>query len=290
MRLATLVICVFCSATLAAPAGKGKKPAPKPEPAPVEQSHLERARQMLQAFEFEAALTELEFAQAQKPTAADQLEIASLRASAWSALDVGDKAAQAFADCLTLKESYAVPSTASPKVRDFFAKGRALFESRQQVTLSADAPILSETGATNLDVRVKSGARRVAELTFHFRLTDGTEAWQQQSFVRSSDASFSVKVPPIKQGVARKAQLAWYVQARDLAGGPVGHLGSAEQPQYLETQTQAAEAPAVPFYKSWVFWTAVGVGVGGAVATPFVVNAASSTPVPQGSLGQVKLR
>ncbi|MDX2008588.1 MAG: hypothetical protein SFW67_00275 [Myxococcaceae bacterium] len=274
---------------LAAPV-KGKKAAPARAPEP-EVSHLAKARELSKGFEFDAALTELEFARAQKPSADELVEIETLTALAWAALDDLDKSAKAFSQLLKLRPDFTPGPSVSPKVRDAFSRGRALYESTLAVTLEAAPPVTGDDGSVSFEVKVTAGERRVSELTLAWRLADGPPALEQLGFLRTGPAAYAVKLPPLRQGEARRAQLEYSVRARDVGGAVVATLGTPDSPQRLEVSVLAVGPAAVPLYKSWAFWTVVGVvAVGAAVGTPLAINAVNTPPVPQGSLGQVQLK
>jgi hypothetical protein len=290
MRRVLLLVVLAGVAAQAAPAKPTRKPAKPAETKPeAEQSHLARARELSRTFEFEAALTELEFALAQKPTKAEREEILSLRGVAWAALDSPDKAAEAFAELLTSNPAWTPGASMSPKVREAFTKGQALWESRQVVELEVAPPVVDESGIA-FEVRVKKAVRRVADVALFYRVMDGEASFASVGLVRNGEGLFSVKLPPVRQGSARRVALGYHVRANDLGGQPVGTAGAPNQPLTIEVQTLAAEAAPVPVYKSWVFWTAVGVVAVGAAASPFIIQSATTPPVPNGSLGQVKLQ
>jgi hypothetical protein len=289
MRWVIVLSLLFAGAPLAAPT-KAKKPVPTRAPEP-EVSHLAKARELSKGFEFEAALTELEFARAQKPTPDELVEIETLTALAWAALDDLDKAAKAFAQLLKLKADFTLGPSASPKVREAFARGRALWESTLAVTLQPAPPVTGDDGSVSFEVKVTAGERRVSEVTLAWRLADGPPGLEQLGFLRTGPGVFGVKVPPIRQGEARRAQLEYSVTAKDVGGAVVATLGTAEAPQRLEVSVLSSGSAAVPLHRSWAFWTVIGVvAVGAAVGTPLAVNALNTPAVPQGSLGQVQLK
>jgi hypothetical protein len=300
----TVLLTIGLLTSGAAPKAKArpKPPIQAPEPSPqipkeapatvsgvdAPGSHLNKARELSGQFEFAAALQELTFAMAQSPTPAEKAEILTMRAFAHSALEDVQQAAEAFADLLVLQPTYVLPRASSPKVRQAFTDAQRVVELRQAVVLSASPIVMTEGSPTTLDVKVESGAARVAELTLHYRLADTTEGFQQAAFSAANRNLYSVRLPQTFKGPARTANLSYFVRARDVAGAVVAQLGSDVAPLSIETRTLEAAAP--PITSSWVFWTAIGVVAVGAAASPFIVIAATPTPVPNGSLGQVTLR
>ena len=79
----------------------------------------------------------------------------------------------------------------------------------------------------------------------------------------------------------------WYSAMNLVGGALLASVGTEEAPLELTMETVELTV-SEPVYKSWVFWTAVGVGTVAAVVTPVVFT--RSAPVRPGTLGTEPLK
>jgi len=251
--------------------------------------YLEEARQLYLGFQFEGIIPKLEFALAVKGvTVVQKIEIYKLMALTHSAFDDAPKAEEAFLNILQLQPDYELTGGASPKIRSYFASAQKTYRARQAVKLQHAAPKPSSLGeTTTVDVAVVAGADRVSAMTLHYRPRGSTGGYSQLGMARGENGAFSGNVPNAFPGPAGKRTIEYFVRARDPSGGLLASVGSEETPLELTMETVALAA-SQPIYKSWVFWTAVGVGAAAAIATPVVIN--RSAQVRPGTLGMEPLK
>ncbi len=263
-------------------AGPGKTEGP-PNP------YLEEARQLYLSFQFEGLIPKLEFALAVKGvTVAQRMEIFKLMALTHSAFDDAEKAEESFLRILELQPDYVLTGGASPKIRGYFASAQKTYRARQAVKLRHAAPKPSERGeTTTVDVTVTAGVDRVTAMTLHYRPRGTPSGYSQVAMARGEDGAFSGNVPNAFPGPAGKRTLEYFVRARDESGALLASVGTEEAPLELTMETVELTV-SEPVYKSWVFWTAVGVGSVAAIITPVMLT--RSAPVRPGTLGTEPLK
>ena len=275
------------------------KPSEAPRPAPATQNaaaqegppnpYLDEARELYLSFQFEGLIPKLEFALAVKGvTATQRIEIYKLMALTHAAFDDAAQAEEAFLRILELKPDYELTGGASPKIRAYFGGAQKTYRARQAVKLQHAPPKPSAHGeTTTVDVTVAAGMDRVAAMTLHYRPRGSTSGFSQLSMAPGENGAFSGNVPNAFPGPAGKRTLDYFVRARDTSGGLVASVGSEEAPLELTIETVELVS-SQPLYKSWVFWTAVGVGAAAAVATPVLINRGAQ--VRPGTLGMEPLK
>ncbi|WP_224363644.1 PKD domain-containing protein [Hyalangium versicolor] len=251
--------------------------------------YLEEARQLYLGFQFEGIIPKLEFALAVKGvTEAQRIEIYQLMALTHSAFDDAAQAEEAFLHILELKPDYALTGGASPKIRSYFANAQKTYRLRLAVKLQHAPPKPSMLGeTTTVDVTVVVGAERVTAMTLHYRPRGSKSGYSQMAMAHGENGAFSGNVPNAFPGPAGKRTIEYFVRARDTSGALLASVGSEETPLELTMETVEVAA-SQPLYKSWVFWTAVGVGAAAAVATPVLLN--RSAEVRPGTLGMEPLK
>jgi len=270
-----------------APAPAPQSPPPSDEGPP--NPYLEEARQLYLSFQFEEILPKLEFALAVKGvTTTQRMEIYKLMALTHSAFDDGPKAEEAFLHILELKPDYELTGGASPKIRSYLANAQKAYRARQAVRLRHAPPKPNaHGGTTTVDVTVTAGVDRVAAMTLHYRPRGSTSGFSQLGMVRGEDGAFSGVVPNAFPGPAGKRTIEYFIRARDTNGALLSSVGAGQAPLELTMETVALPV-SQPVYKNWVFWTAVGVGVATAVATPVLIN--RDAPVRSGTIGLETLK
>lgn len=268
-------------------------PAPKPQEETTTEGppnpYLEEARQLYLGFQFEGIIPKLEFALAVKGvTVAQRIEIYKLMALTHSAFDDAPKAEDAFLHILELKPDYELTGGASPKIRSYFANAQKAYRAQQAVKLQHAPPKPSALGeTTTVDVAVVAGADRVTAMTLHYRPRGSKSGYSQLPMAHGENGAFSGNVPNAFPGPAGKRTIEYFVRARDTSGALLASVGSEDAPLELTMET-VEMAVSQPLYKSWVFWTAVGVGTAAAIATPVLLN--RSVQVRPGTLGMEPLK
>ncbi|WP_331107688.1 PKD domain-containing protein [Archangium sp.] len=273
------------------PATSASEPSPQ-TPVPSEgppNPYLEEARQLYLSFQFEEILPKLEFALAVKGvTPAQRVEIYKLMALTHSAFDDAVRAEESFLHILELKPDYELTGGASPKIRSYFASAQKAYRARQAVKLRHSPPKPnSHGGTTTVDVAVTAGVDRVAAMTLHYRPRGSTSGFSQLGMARGEDGAFSGNVPNAFPGPAGKRTIEYFIRARDASGGLLSSVGGEQAPLELTMETVALTV-STPVYKSWLFWTAVGVGAAAAVVTPVVFN--RDAAVRPGTIGMETLK
>jgi len=251
--------------------------------------YLEEARQLYLSFQFEEILPKLEFALAVKGvTPSQRTEIYKLMALTHSAFDDAVKAEEAFLHILEVKPDYELTGGASPKIRSYFANAQKAYRARQAVRLQHAPPKPNSLGTTTtVDVAVTAGVDRVTAMTLHYRPRGTTGGYSQIGMVRGENGAFSGNVPNAFPGPAGKRTIEYFIRARDESGALLSSVGAEQAPLELTMETVALTV-SEPVYKSWLFWTAVGVGAVAAVAVPVVVN--RDAPVRPGTIGLETLK
>ena len=272
--------------------GTSAAPPPQEEASATEgppNPYLEEARQLYLGFQFEGIIPKLEFALAVKGvTVAQKIEIYKLMALTHSAFDDAPKAEEAFLNILELQPAYELTGGASPKIRSYFANAQKTYRARQAVKLQHAPPKPSSLGeTTTVYVTVVAGTDRVSGMTLHYRPRGNTSGYSQLAMARGENGAFSGNVPNAFPGPAGKRTIEYFVRARDTSGGLLASVGSEDTPLELTMET-VAQVVSQPLYKSWAFWTAVGVGAAAAVATPVLLNRSAQTR--PGSLGMEPLK
>jgi hypothetical protein len=160
---------------------------------------------------------------------------------------------------LELKPDYELTGGASPKIRSYFANAQKTYRTRQAVKLRHAPPKPDALGGTTtVDVVVTAGVDRVTAMTLHYRPRGTTSGFSQLGMARGENGAFLLT-----------------------------SVGGEEAPLELTMETVALTV-SEPLYKSWLFWTAVGVGTAAAVVTPVVLN--RNAPVRPGTIGTETLR
>jgi hypothetical protein len=214
----------------------------------------------------------------------DKIEIYRLLAYNYITLKRTEEADAAVRGILVLDEAFKLPSTESPRFRDFFDATRTKWEAegkpgRAEVgTVEAEKPVRMlhsspaqvEPGATiKLTGTIEDPGGRVRGVQLFYR--SGAKGKFVTVVGAYSMGQFRAQIP----GAAVKPPLIeYYLEAIDKAGLPAGSRGDAATPLRIAVPEPAGGSV---FGSPW-FWIPVGVVVvGGAVATALIISQSSST-------------
>jgi hypothetical protein len=204
----------------------------------------------------------------------DKIEIYRLLAYNYITLRRNDEADAAVRGLLVLDESFNLPSSESPRFRDFFTATRKKWEEEgkpgkvdetrpvaveKPVKITHSSPAQVEPNSTiQLTANVEDPGKRVGTVELAYRTgTKGKFVTVDGSY---SKGVFRAQIP----GTAVKPPLIeYYVLATDRDGLPLASRGGADSPLRI-----AVPEPSGGVLSSPWFWVPVGVlVVGGAVAT-----------------------
>jgi len=154
----------------------------------------------------------------------------------------------------------------SPRFREFLttvrteweAAGRPGLPPPTQVSLGHTSPPQSDPGdAIELRAQINQGAARVARVVLAYR--QGSEAVYRRADTRVEAGEFVAEIP--SEAVAPPL-VEYYFEALDAAGLPVASRGDVQAPMRVAVPDPDAGGS---IFRTWWFWTAVGVVVTGAV-------------------------
>lgn len=283
---ATLAIVAASHAAMfvAAPRSVLAQPATKDTKSNVT-SLIQRGTELFDDAEYEQSIQTLSAALL-KPgsTKEEKVEIYRLLAYNYIVLKRNDEADAAVRGLLVLDESYQLPSSESPRFRDFFKATREKWEAEGKpgrekpdaqvekvVRIRHQSPAQIPPGSTlKLTGRVEDPAGRVHEMTLAYR--SGTEGKFVWGTVKYTLGEFEAEIP---KTAVKSPFVEYYLQAIDKGGLPVTSRGDATTP--LRVVVPAPEKKSV--LSSPAFWIPVGLVVvgGGVAATYFLLQQRSST-------------
>ncbi|HVE81774.1 MAG TPA: Ig-like domain-containing protein, partial [Myxococcales bacterium] len=247
---------------------------------------LEEARQLYLNFEFDGVLPRLDRALAAPGiTSSQRMEVYKLMAFTQAAFDNAAGAQEAFLRLLELEPRYQLSSSASPKLRGYYADAKKSFLARQVVKLQHQPPARSTSGATpSLEVAVTAGVDRVAGITLHYRLS-GARDFSQLPMAPVRAGAYSAPVPNLFDVPSGVHTLEYVIRARDRDGVLLASAGSEQAPLKMEVETVTLDSRR-PLFQRWETWAVVGAAAA-AVAVPLLLRHDAS--VQPGSLGLERL-
>jgi hypothetical protein len=124
-------------------------------------------------------------------------------------------------------------------------------------------------------------------MMLHYRVRGRSGGYSQLSMVKGEGGAFSANVPNAFPGPAGKQTVEYFIRARDRSGALIAAIGDEAKPLEMELETVQATV-GEPLYKSWVFWSAVGVAAASAVAVPVLLR--RDAPLQTGTLGAETLK
>lgn len=199
-------------------------------------------------------------------TKAQKLDVYRLLALNYITLTRKDEAESAVRGLLAIEPTYALPSSESPRFRDFFAGVKQRWDAEGRpglvkeyepppapVTMRHSSPPSAEAGTQiDLTARVEDPDRRVVDVKIYYR-TGSTRKFEE--LTAASDAG-SVRAS-IPSGAVKPPLVEYYFQGLDKGGLPVVTRGDATAPLRI-----AVPEPS----RGWVLPVAIGGGVLGAAA------------------------
>jgi hypothetical protein len=252
---------------------------------------LAAGRRLVQSFEYDAALEQLEAVSASADaTAAQRVEALELVGVMHFSLRREPRARQVFERLLSLDPGHDLTDTSyPPRLLAFYASVRESFMPQQTVEVEAVASQEpAGTGPVRIEARIGGAAEGVAQAVTLVRAVGGT-SFRRALMTRDAGGglSFTADVPADQA----EGGLEYYVEAQAPSGHALARAGTAEAPLRFEPPAPSTTAPEVGpavaegddgereqprprrrWYRSWWFWTIVGVAVAGGTAAAVVLT------------------
>lgn len=253
---------------------------------------LERARQLIDEAEFEAAL-ELINDELDQPGNSQEMLAQLYQLQGITYLYLGNEASarQSFERLLAASPAHELPKGSSPKVRQLFDSVRADLRTRQAKSAGlAHEPVRAAPAGERFDVRASlDSAPPGGQLQLHFR-REGRQAWSTTRMQPAAGGNEWIGYVPAFELPAEGApySLDYYLELVDATGTRLTGAGSAEQPFTVEIGVPGTlPGPVVeasPIYTRWWFWTiaggvAAGAAVGAAFLVPVLLDDTATVPV-----------
>jgi len=217
-------------------------------------------------------------------TKQEKVEIYRLLAYNYIVLKRNDEADAAVRGLLVLDETYQLPSSESPRFRDFFKATREKWEAEgkpgreksdapveKPIRIMHQSPAQVAPGSTiKLTGRVEDPDGRVRGMTLAYR--SGSEGKFVLATAKYTLSEFEAEIP---KSAVKSPFVEYYLQAADKAGLTPRSRGDAATP--LRVVVPAAEKKSI--LSSPAFWIPTGLIVvgGGVAATYFLLQQRSST-------------
>jgi hypothetical protein len=255
---------------------------------------LSRGQDLLRSFEFDAAIEQFEAVVAdESSSASDRLAALERIGATYFNTDRRDQARAAFARLIDCDPGHALTGRAfPPPVQQFFAEVRGAHQPAAAATVDAAARETSPgSGRVRLRAAAAPGCECAEVAVARVRTAGGAGDYEEVALARDG-AEFAADLDAPAPG----EELEYVVELRAPSGQVVGRAGSVELPLTYATPAPLEDAPVEPpaegparrrWYRSWWFWTIVGVAVAGAGVTTAVVLTRPEDPT--GSLGSGRL-
>ncbi|HUU01926.1 MAG TPA: hypothetical protein VM425_10820 [Myxococcota bacterium] len=258
------------------------------------QEPLRQAQEKFEQLDFDGALAAAGQAlQSATDSPAELVEAYRIRGLCLSAMGRGDDSLLAFRALLSIDPNFKISADTSPKLAAPFYQALAISRELKPISL---APLATKTDVQPLPrVRVKIEAdplRLVKGLRLCFKIGSGD--WQKSEPLQVHEpGEFSLPLP----STAAEGKIAYYFEALTAQGGVLARAGDKKSPLGAGAAPLAAVVPpeqvtgttedqplgheedqsAPAWYRTWWFWTAVGVVVAGtAVGVGVGVSGGSS--------------
>jgi hypothetical protein len=285
---AALVVAVPQRA-IAQPAAKGSKDAKGAKDAKDAKSSvtslIQRGTELFDDAEYEESIQTLSAALLRPGSSKqEKVEIYRLLAYNYIVLKRNDEADAAVRGLLVLDESYQLPSSESPRFREFFKATREKWEGEgkpgrektdtpvaKPIRIMHQSPAQVAPGSTiKLTGRVEDPDGRVQSMSLAYR--SGAEEKFVTATAKYTLGEFEAEIP---KTAVKSPFVEYYLQAIDKGGLPLTSRGDAASP--LRVVVPAAEKKGV--LSSPAFWIPAGLVVvgGGVAATYFLLQQRSST-------------
>jgi len=225
----------------------------------------------------------------------------------YAAMGRNSRSVQSFKKLLAIDPSFRLSRDISPKLTPPFKKALRLVGDLDPISLVHQEPDLPESLAElELKVTVQSDPfSMIATIRLHYRVG---EAWRQMQVASvKAPATATMTLPEDLAG----SQITYYFEAQNRYGGILARAGSQAEPFRVETGVPRSlvtvETPppvpdpiktatdptapgpttraidddrngGTPWYKTWWFWTVVGVAVAGAATTTVLMVQGTGGP------------
>lgn len=248
---------------------------------------LTRGVELLRSFEYDAAIEQFRLAlEAEDATPPERLRALERLGATYFNTEHPEQARERFEQLLDNDPNHTLTErTYPPPVQQFYDEIREAYEPTTVAVLSGSAEEVA-AGEVAFNAQLTRGAEAVAEVAILAR-TDQGEFLQLDSSLSGAEAVAALQAP-------EGSVVEYYLEARAPSGAVLAQLGSQESPQTVEIALSEPIAPPVeepsgrPWYRTWWFWTVIGVVVaGGATATALALTLPGDPP--QGSLGSGQL-
>jgi hypothetical protein len=255
-------------------------------------SQITRAQEQIEQGDFEEAVKTLQEGLDAPDVTDDQL-VELYRLLGLASLYLGDeaRAREAYERLLQARPDFELPRTAPPKLRSLYARIKEDIKSRRvrPVTLQVD-PIPDPEGGVPVQVEARIDDMALGAKAKLFYRRAGDEAYSSVDFSRQrgSKERYLATVPAYElPAEATPYEVEYYFEVADAAqrrlagrGDPFNPLIFQVAPQ-KSANTAAAASSGRPFYKSPLFWVAVGAAaVGGTAAGVALASSEDRGRVP----------
>ena len=252
---------------------------------------LTKAQEQIEQGDFEEAVKTLQ-AGLDRPDVTDDQLVELYRLLGLASLYLGDeaRAREAYERLLQARPDFELPRNAPPKLRSLYARIKEDNKSRRvrPVTLTVD-PIPDPKGGepVMVDARIQDMALGAKAKIFYRRA--GDEAYNSVDFARdrSNKERYRATLPAYElPSEATPYEVEYYFEVADAAQRRLAGRGDSFHPLVFQVlPQQAAGQPAAtasrPWYKSPLFWVAVGaVAVGGTAAGVAIATSEERGRVP----------
>lgn len=257
---------------------------------------LEQGRTLIRSFDYSGAVVLLEgVVSNEAATAGQRCQALELIGAAELIRRRQVQARQAFERLVTLDPGHEMNDPEiPPRVARFFAQVRERFQPPVTVEVEVRAPeAVPPDGIVTIEARVAGDAEGVEHVIVFVR--SGPDQAYREVVTSRAGLEFSAEVdlPEVTTG------LDYHVEVRAPSGHVLARVGTAEEPRRVEPGTLPEPEPAPveieedrdqrrPWYRTWWFWTIVGVAVAGGVTTS-VVLAVPGEDHQDGTFGSVQM-
>lgn len=248
---------------------------------------MSRGLEFVRAFEYDAAIAQFQsVVEDDNASAADRLHALERIAAVYLNTDRQDEARETFQRLIDASPGHELRERAfPPQVQRFFRSICSAYEPQPSARVDVRITDL-ENGLIRLEAVVLDGPgvdRAVAYVR-----TSETMSYREISLDRNGN----VHTDELQTPSAGEA-LEYYVELLAPSGQEITSEGSADEPLTFEpapvTPVEPIVEPPRRFYRTWWFWTVIGVVVAAGTATAIVVPLTVQDEPPAGSLGTGRL-
>lgn len=208
-----------------------------------------------------------------------------------------------FDELLRLRPTFEAPAGTERKVAVAFADTRKRIRQQADAQRSAyardmviESPEIATVGAGEpllLEFAIRDPNHVVRAAAVKYRLATSSEflALSLAPPTPGNDR-WSGQIPGDVTAGKGGGALQWFLTISDASGEPLIGVADAMSPRSVQID-KVVSSSSRPFYKTWWFWTAVGVGAAAAATTAILVARSSGDGgggVPDSDLGAVELR